>query len=131
MDSLELKTKRLERNLTQEELGEETGLHKNTIYKYETTGEIPASKAKMLENYFNRNPIHNHNTVKKENIEPTKVEAIIANEVYKKIEPFLKTILDKIEDIECFMEALKLKIKIENEIENIESNSKKEIHKEN
>lgn len=62
------------------------------------------------------------------------VEDIIANKVLMKIYPLLISsndkVLRKIEDIECFMEAIRLKIKIESEIENIESSSKKEIHKE-
>ncbi|MGY6650230.1 helix-turn-helix domain-containing protein [Wenyingzhuangia sp. IMCC45574] len=53
MDGFELAKKRKELDMTQEELGQEVGMSKNTIYNYETSGKIPKSKIPLFISLFN------------------------------------------------------------------------------
>ncbi len=54
MNGLDLKVLRKKAGLSQEELGKEVGLSKNTIYNYENSGQIPASKIIIFENFFKK-----------------------------------------------------------------------------
>jgi len=52
MNGKEIKLKRIELNLSQEELGAKLGMSKNTIYNYENGGKIPGTKIPILVKFF-------------------------------------------------------------------------------
>lgn len=56
--SEQLKKYRLENNLTQEEVAERLGVHKNTYYNYENGGNIPKSKYASIENLLHNKKIN-------------------------------------------------------------------------
>lgn len=66
MDGFELARKRKELEMTQEELGQEVGMSKNTIYNYETSGRIPKSKIPLFISLFNMHYKPEENTSSKQ-----------------------------------------------------------------
>lgn len=74
MDGFELAKKRKELEMTQEELGQEVGLSKNTIYNYETSGRIPKSKIPLFISLFNMH----YNPEETPSVEKTREEHIKA-----------------------------------------------------
>lgn len=60
MNGKEIKKKRVDIGLSQEELGSLVGMSKNTIYNYENGGKIPTTKIPILVKFFEN---YNPNTV--------------------------------------------------------------------
>lgn len=89
MKSIEIREKRLELGLTQEELATKLGMSARSIINYEKGGVIPKTKNEMLEEFFNNSKKNNES-----------LEDII----YNRIEDKFKERLDLIEQTQQLLQ---------------------------
>ena len=120
MKGIDIKKRRAELGLTQDELAKLLGVNRNTIYNYEKGGEIPASKSTILDKILFNN---NVTDIKEVIVNVNEETALIINKqltLLEKVNSFVKN-LETIKnpsliDLQQLNEAILLKAKIQLEL---------------